>query len=471
MNWLLIHLHSDFQIAVAGVFIAQLFSLVYCAYKLPQLQLRPLIGLSFFAILYALLAGSATYDPDVHLTQIFQHCVISFGALVLYFYIKSLELFVRTESKIIKFASRYFLAMATLFFVGTVWLITTGQMFLYVVPKTPLTNVFLTDRMLQAAAPTPVLLLAMTSILVMQLGAATTFLRVMLRKQMDTILIVFVFLGCIIVLYEVCLALFIPKYSFSLLAFTGLLESGRLGYLTIRQYLGDRNQLIHNRQLLSIGELSVSIGHEINNCLAIGVATTDQLLHKYSDDKQVHRISQVFARMHRLMRAMRSVSQQPQEIQTWYEVGPAIDDVHALMKDYSNTRGVDVVLDTDQIAGLQFFGNSTIMQHMLLNIIKNGIEASQGKSGAEVKLLAYIKADDLKIDISDNGCGMAQKTQNHVYKPFFTTKNAQGGSGQGLAFVQREIYAIGGNITFTTSQNVGTTFSLTFPNRLIRIPK
>ena len=65
------------------------------------------------------------------------------------------------------------------------------------------------------------------------------------------------------------------------------------------------------------------------------------------------------------------------------------------------------------------------------------------------------------IGISDNGTGISEEAQKHLFEPNFTTKTS--GMGLGLSIVQNIIQSFGGTITYKTSASTGTTFFIEIP--------
>ncbi|MFD2742797.1 MULTISPECIES: sensor histidine kinase [Sphingobacterium] len=96
------------------------------------------------------------------------------------------------------------------------------------------------------------------------------------------------------------------------------------------------------------------------------------------------------------------------------------------------------------------------------NLIKNAIEASRGRRKNTIKItMSLVEEGMLQIDIADKGLGIAAEVIPKIFQPNFTTKSS--GTGLGLAFVKKTVESMQGQITFTTAENLGTTFTLILP--------
>ena len=103
-------------------------------------------------------------------------------------------------------------------------------------------------------------------------------------------------------------------------------------------------------------------------------------------------------------------------------------------------------------------GNTTDMEHILLNLILNAIEASA--PGGEIRL-AVSGRDPVRIRVSDDGCGIAPADQERIFDPFCTLRPA--GTGLGLFVSLRFARRWGADIRVTSAPGAGSTFELVWP--------
>jgi len=117
-----------------------------------------------------------------------------------------------------------------------------------------------------------------------------------------------------------------------------------------------------------------------------------------------------------------------------------------------------------------FLGDWLRISQVILNIISNSIKFTP-KFGKILYSLSYVKSS-LIINITDNGIGMNQETQNKIFKPFTqadgTTTRKYGGTGLGLNITQNLVEAMNGKIELQSQEGKGSTFKVTIPLTKIR---
>lgn len=121
----------------------------------------------------------------------------------------------------------------------------------------------------------------------------------------------------------------------------------------------------------------------------------------------------------------------------------------------------DVQLDSYPGAFGQVLGN------LVENAFVHGLANCQSASGGEVLIrLESLGSDQIVLSVSDNGGGIPPAHQSQVFKPFFTTKLGEGGSGLGLHLVHTLVSnVLGGHIELRSTPGQGTVFTLTLPRR------
>ncbi len=104
-----------------------------------------------------------------------------------------------------------------------------------------------------------------------------------------------------------------------------------------------------------------------------------------------------------------------------------------------------------------------MLKNILINLLSNALKYS--KTDKQVILTSTLDDSHLTITIEDEGIGIPQADQKHLFETFFRAKNSYTiqGTGLGLNIVKRYLDLMGGNIHFTSTENSGTTFTITLP--------
>lgn len=106
-------------------------------------------------------------------------------------------------------------------------------------------------------------------------------------------------------------------------------------------------------------------------------------------------------------------------------------------------------------------GNSGLFQQVLINIIKNGIEAMP--SGGNLKVAGQPEKATVLITIADEGMGMTDSQKSRLGEPYFTTKDSKG-TGLGMMVVFRIVESMKGTIHIDSQKGTGTKITLAFPS-------
>ena len=118
---------------------------------------------------------------------------------------------------------------------------------------------------------------------------------------------------------------------------------------------------------------------------------------------------------------------------------------------YHHTGGEMVLLD------------KKLIKHILYNLLSNAVKFSS--ENKKITISTERTETEFKISVEDQGIGISQKDQKHLFQRFFRGKNASNiqGTGLGLNIIENYIELMNGTINFTSVENEGTTFNLSFP--------
>lgn len=103
------------------------------------------------------------------------------------------------------------------------------------------------------------------------------------------------------------------------------------------------------------------------------------------------------------------------------------------------------------------------INQVLVNLFNNASQAMENKPDGQIEVRTRADDEYVYIDVTDNGKGMSQTILDQIFEPFFTTKGAGEGTGLGMAISQQIMEQHNGQIIATSTEGVGTTFTLTLP--------
>ncbi|MFY0594585.1 sensor histidine kinase [Roseivirga sp.] len=115
-------------------------------------------------------------------------------------------------------------------------------------------------------------------------------------------------------------------------------------------------------------------------------------------------------------------------------------------------------IDCDQ--DLMVLADPDLMDQILINLVKNAIEALNESPGPSIYLSAKKEGDEIDILIKDNGPGIPDEVIENIFVPFYTTKEA--GSGIGLSLSRQIMRLHNGSLDVLSTRSTGTTFILKF---------
>lgn len=128
---------------------------------------------------------------------------------------------------------------------------------------------------------------------------------------------------------------------------------------------------------------------------------------------------------------------------------------------FNTAEDVEIITLNRTNRAIVILGDRDQLLRTFNNLLKNAIEASEGRGKCAVKIHVINDEKNVYVEVEDNGKGIDPSLRNQIFVPNFTTKSS--GTGLGLAFVKQATENAGGTIEFRSEVNQGTTFYLSFP--------
>jgi PAS domain S-box-containing protein len=235
--------------------------------------------------------------------------------------------------------------------------------------------------------------------------------------------------------------------------------------------LRTRSELAQVSRVSTLGELTASIAHEINQPLAAIVANGHAALRWLTasppDEAETRAAVTRIVRdanlagnvIHRIRGFVRRRETQP----TALDVDDVVHDVLDLVRGEAQSRRIELVhLRADGLPAVS--ADRVELQQVLLNLVMNGLEATtHAGSGhpATLRLTTHSDGRCVQVDVQDSGSGVDPAVRETLFDAFQTTK--ADGMGMGLAISRSIVESHGGRLWFTPNAVRGATFSFSLP--------
>jgi signal transduction histidine kinase/CheY-like chemotaxis protein len=228
-------------------------------------------------------------------------------------------------------------------------------------------------------------------------------------------------------------------------------------------------QALRQAQALeAVGQLTGGVAHDFNNLLMV-VAGGLTLMER-RDDPERRQI--LIARMREAVDRGATLTKQLLAFSRKYELAPQVvdfaDHLSGMRELLDRSLGANIRVAVETAEGLApIFVDPTALQLALLNLAVNARDAMP--DGGTVTIKAANGAPDdpgapfVSISVVDSGVGMTPEVQEHMFEPFYTTKEIGKGSGLGLAQVHGFAQQSGGRVEVRSAPGAGTTMTLILP--------
>jgi PAS domain S-box-containing protein len=232
-----------------------------------------------------------------------------------------------------------------------------------------------------------------------------------------------------------------------------------------------RMELAHVTRVTTLGELTASIAHEVNQPLTAVVANADaalRWLNRETPDLAAARRSVEWViddsnRANEVIRRVRSLAKKTDLEKMPLDLNQVVKEAIALVRRELNSHRVSLRAElAPALPGV--FGDRIQLQQVIINLLINGIEAMQSVTGRPRELVIRSSQDEtsqLRLSVTDCGVGIVAENVNRLFNAFFTTKT--NGLGMGLSICRSIVEAHGGRLSAFGNEGPGATFQFVLP--------
>jgi PAS domain S-box-containing protein len=230
-------------------------------------------------------------------------------------------------------------------------------------------------------------------------------------------------------------------------------------------------ELAHVTRVATLGELTASIAHEVNQPLAAVVANADaalRWLNRETPDLAAARRSVEWVigdsyRASEVIRHVRALANKTDMEKAPLDFNQVVKEAIALVQRELTSQRILLRAELAPVR-LAVFGDRIQLQQVIINLLINGIEAMQPITGRPRELVIRSSQEEnsqVRLSVTDCGVGISAENINRLFNAFFTTKTS--GLGMGLSICRSIVEAHGGRLSASGNEGPGATFQFVLP--------
>ena len=242
-----------------------------------------------------------------------------------------------------------------------------------------------------------------------------------------------------------------------------------------RELKETHKKLLHQDKMASLGKLSASVVHEINNPIA-GVLNLIMLMKRMVEEdsigpREIDQFSRYLTLMEtetrrtsRIVSNLLAFSRQSKMELKRISLNRLIEQTLMINSNLLKIDGIKVETDLDPDLP-DMIGSEDQLLQVFMNLVSNAAEAMEAEGGGRLRVATRhsLREDKLLVDFEDSGIGIPESNLSKLFEPFFTTKKKGKGVGLGLSVAYGIIQEHGGSIYVKSKVGKGTTFHVKFP--------
>jgi len=231
-----------------------------------------------------------------------------------------------------------------------------------------------------------------------------------------------------------------------------------------------REKMAHAEQLASLGTLSATLSHELNQPLTVIRLYIENSLAEMDKTQQPPGITDALKDSLKEIETAASIvdrfrnfaRQSSEKNICQVDIKTVAQRILALLNEAAQRANISLICkDMDNLPPVYL--NEKDLEQVLFALIENAIWAADGKKRKHLTISSNVKNGTLELKFVDNCKGILPENLDKIFEPFFTTKPPGEGTGLGLSIVQRIVSEYGGKIRVDSKPHKGTTFYVSLP--------
>lgn len=224
----------------------------------------------------------------------------------------------------------------------------------------------------------------------------------------------------------------------------------------------NHERLLRSERFAAVGEAAAYVSHEIKNPLMVIGGFAHQLERSPQlgdqDREKLRIIGDEVKRLENFLSDLRDFTRPAAPAKQEVNVNEIVQEVQAMMNEAASEANIQIETELDaQMPRSQLDPNQ--IKQVLINLIKNGLEAIDG--AGRITVTTRVQDGNLFLSVTDTGKGIHPEIIRDIFNPFFTTKQA--GTGLGLSVINKIVEDHHGTITVESTVGRGSTFTVILP--------
>ena len=234
--------------------------------------------------------------------------------------------------------------------------------------------------------------------------------------------------------------------------------------LVNQRFRAAREELAQANRLGSIGAITASVAHELNQPVAAIRARAENAtkLLKRGDSARVSEnlglIVDLTARIGSISTELRRYARRGSQAISSVSLDDVMDGLQILMGDRLKSKSINLVVGDNVDALPPVIAGRVRLEQVLVNLLQNSLDALEGHTDPRVHIIFKVQKNMVVITVSDNGPGISEENTRNIFTPFFTDK--PNGMGMGLGIAKDIMTDFGGTIETIPSFMGGAAFQL-----------
>ena len=233
-----------------------------------------------------------------------------------------------------------------------------------------------------------------------------------------------------------------------------------------------QSDLAHVNRVTTMGELTASLAHEVNQPIAAAVTDANTCLRWLTRDQPdveeareaASRVVKDATRAAEIISRVRLTFTRSPPQRRLVDVNEVIKEMIVLLRNEASRYSISVRTELSDIP--QVMGDRVQLQQVLMNLMINAIDAMKSVEGTRELVIESQRTEDaqLMLAVSDTGVGLPPQQADQIFNAFFTTKSH--GTGMGLRISRSIVESHGGRLWASENSPRGASFYLTLPTKL-----